>query len=1105
MYIETDVYVSHRNGSNPHELLLSIVHIFLIPALWPWADIKVVPEADSRPFLALKDPINAGSEDVQRLYEQASQVSAIAYLLFAAARPLSEAPGSSNALLPYLTPTLLRLYTSQPGRCSSTLTRQLYDLSLKLYGTTELQSCHYDLYTSLGAAFSWVRDNIPLRLQEVPGQPLASAAWPDMSRTTPLKLAARVAEALLPNNSLGDTASQLNASCGLPAADFASAVPNISTALQRLHADLPLIQGLAGEMHSARWAPDHPDVDERRRALLEQRTGGYINPQLHIASELDTADADGSSSRGIMISDNDDILNNNDDDIVAHGDESTHRFHRRSAATLPSNFFYSLPPANFVLLPPGKMSQLMVPLVFHIMLYQDGRSIGPARYDQSLQYVQRMVQVTNIMAKPSSVQFFVKEVRNDPATYPYLLLSDRATWLQVPLQNCTGPSCFSNATFMSTSVWDFPRSVNVFIASDSTVGVPLGYAYIGGPKRLSATCLASQISKRYLGNARGGASVIMVRILRPLKTRSPLYSPVCSCSLGSDIQPYTGHVFVSWDSLSFDGANSITSYDDGPNTLLHELFHHLGLQHPFQNSYGALGQCVDGDDVIDTPASLRPISSSNFFATAQAYCMELFWGQYGGDWDAAYVRWSSTLGIPESDMNAWADSCPALPGYDELGNYMTYNTPVCFAALGHFTPAQVQRAMLMTSEVNPLLYAWGQYYAQNAAPPPPQRSPPPVVVNNTCRSTAKSACPCKSEWQLGGNTYFYCDRTGTNNTLTCEVADPITCADCTSQWQCILPCAARLPPPPPPRPPSPPPMPPPPPPRSVPSECMKSRTGCACRSTWNYQGAFYSYCASPDGSENLWCQVSSSCPSFSNNQSYQNCLPGLNESYCGGRVYFSSTRVPPRPPRPPLPPPDLRPRPPPGPPTPTDGPIATITGRITINASCALLSTNGSALQSNLLAELSQTLQVPLSYVKITGMACGSILAYYSVAFPTGATIEQINSVAQAASALSFTVSIGFASRWGSVTQSSSDVNVLQPSASSTSSYKWIAIGVIVGVAILAIVAVLVALVIYSRIKNGRVAPQAQYLITAAFTTALSCPQAQAALVDATPATLQHP
>ena len=88
--------------------------------------------------------------------------------------------------------------------------------------------------------------------------------------------------------------------------------------------------------------------------------------------------------------------------------------------------------------------------------------------------------------------------------------------------------------------------------------------------------------------------------------------------------------------------------------------------------------------------------------------METFWGVYGGDWDATYTRWSSSLGIPEGDMNSWADSCPTQAGYDELGNYMTYNTPVCFPALGHFTRGQVgapQRRL--AARVGVWLGVWG--------------------------------------------------------------------------------------------------------------------------------------------------------------------------------------------------------------------------------------------------------------------------------------------------------------------------------------------------------------------------------------------------------------
>ncbi len=90
-------------------------------------------------------------------------------------------------------------------------------------------------------------------------------------------------------------------------------------------------------------------------------------------------------------------------------------------------------------------------------------------------------------------------------------------------------------------------------------------------------------------------------------------------------------------------------------------------------------------------------------------------------------------------MNAWADTCPNRPGYDELGNYMTYNTAVCFAGLGHLTRGQVERAHLVTAELNPVLYAWGQYYAATAAPAPPASPPPPETGRDLCRVSCDDA------------------------------------------------------------------------------------------------------------------------------------------------------------------------------------------------------------------------------------------------------------------------------------------------------------------------------------------------------------------------------
>ncbi|GIM08055.1 hypothetical protein Vretimale_12148 [Volvox reticuliferus] len=113
-------------------IIASSVHHYFTEA----SDKSVLPAAVQRPFLALRDTVRAGSKDIQKFYEQTASISAVAYLLFGAAEPLSQASGSSNALLPYLTPIILRLYTSRPQRATSALSQQLYDLSWSLYGSS---------------------------------------------------------------------------------------------------------------------------------------------------------------------------------------------------------------------------------------------------------------------------------------------------------------------------------------------------------------------------------------------------------------------------------------------------------------------------------------------------------------------------------------------------------------------------------------------------------------------------------------------------------------------------------------------------------------------------------------------------------------------------------------------------------------------------------------------------------------------------------------------------------------------------------------------------------------------------------------------------------
>ncbi|XP_028397800.1 uncharacterized protein LOC114521531 [Dendronephthya gigantea] len=86
----------------------------------------------------------------------------------------------------------------------------------------------------------------------------------------------------------------------------------------------------------------------------------------------------------------------------------------------------------------------------------------------------------------------------------------------------------------------------------------------------------------------------------------------------------------------------ISPINEGDN-LVHEVGHYFGLLHTFE------GGCEGGDSVADTPATGYP-----------------------------------TYNCPDTPV----DSCPDIPGYDPIHNYMGYNPDSC---INHFTPGQVKR------------------------------------------------------------------------------------------------------------------------------------------------------------------------------------------------------------------------------------------------------------------------------------------------------------------------------------------------------------------------------------------------------------------------------
>ncbi|GIL68925.1 hypothetical protein Vafri_22183 [Volvox africanus] len=493
-----------------------------------------------RPFTSVPDPASASSADVQKLYEQANNVSAIAYLLLASVDPLTQALGSSNALLPYLTPVILRLYASHPDRCAATVTKELYELSWHLYGASPvLKACHYDLFQSLKVIFSWVRDNIALKLQHIPDQPSATAAWPDLDLMGLLDFSSAVSGALSRTDTLGGTAAVLAAGCGFtmggtfsggggfsssstglgvvssPSTAAAAAGPativrvnddasvdslpvlvtRISQVLKQLHADLPLLQTIAAQMYDSGWTTSQQQQQQQQQQRRHDATATAAAATVPMEttpkprSTINSPRRRGLDEKNVIFvqassssADAADVISGNQNEVVVIDEKISNNDNRRvMQQSIASGRIYSLP-TGFNVTSPAAMPPLLVPLVFHVMLYKESYSgstnvIGPADFGKAPVFLDRIVRQLNLMSMPTNIQFFIKEIRNNATAYPRLLLPDRPTWLNFPF--CKGSGCLSDNALVSTVVTDWPRSINIFVGSDTTTGnTVMGYAFV---------------------------------------------------------------------------------------------------------------------------------------------------------------------------------------------------------------------------------------------------------------------------------------------------------------------------------------------------------------------------------------------------------------------------------------------------------------------------------------------------------------------------------------------------------------------------------------------------------------------------------------------------
>ncbi len=148
---------------------------------------------------------------------------------------------------------------------------------------------------------------------------------------------------------------------------------------------------------------------------------------------------------------------------------------------------------------------------------------------------------------------------------------------------------------------------------------------------------------------------------------------VYTCKLGADIlgistfppgYPVPGNPFQhSLQGIFMDHTAIGTEKYPNGTILAHEIGHYLGLFHTFETYFNPSRQrCLDpGDFVDDTPA------------------------QSGG--------------TPGSCLPG-LDSCPALPGKDDIPNFMNYATEAC---LQHFSPGQIERMNQAVEQYRPTL------------------------------------------------------------------------------------------------------------------------------------------------------------------------------------------------------------------------------------------------------------------------------------------------------------------------------------------------------------------------------------------------------------------
>ncbi|GLC64630.1 hypothetical protein PLESTF_000186700 [Pleodorina starrii] len=361
---------------------------------------------------------------------------------------------------------------------------------------------------------------------------------------------------------------------------------------------------------------------------------------------------------------------------------------------LPSTF----KPANSSVMP-----RLYIPLVFHVLTYRQGsNAYGPPGYERTPEYVDRILSVVNAMALPTKIQFFVNELRYEPEKNPYILKASRDEWMACASQ---GRYLYKDCSSVLQGALDHPRSINVYVVGDRADATFAGYGWV----------------------------------------------PSSAYNISN------GHVAILWSVLDAAVWNSQAGFEYGGKVLWHELMHHLGLSHTFGRANVAAAPCSSNadDGIPDTPIVAGPSYSQRFASAARTYCYDVFNNAMSSNWDTVMDNWRNALGIPAADSTHGFDSCTTQPGYDELGNYISYTHDVCVVAMGHVTYGQSRYMHLFGELAQRRLYTWAQYFAALApqafkvAPRSAERAA------ETCAIT-RGGCRCRASWTFQGKPLSGC-------------------------------------------------------------------------------------------------------------------------------------------------------------------------------------------------------------------------------------------------------------------------------------------------------------------------------------------------------------